>query len=211
MKRWLVPIAVGIVLLVAIAGAFVSFSPGGKAQVEAEAEIAELTATVNKFDKARQDAEAKAGQAAAAATKSDKARQDAEAKAIQAAAALTKSEQARQAAEAKAADAEKARQTAAARADDAERARQTAEANAAQVEENVPRTIRGFTLNRNMAANDAESSVGWAAGSFDLCQQMCERANTCNVFSYNRVTGFCYKYTAGNLVRSQNFDSGVRN
>jgi hypothetical protein len=122
-KRWLSPIAVGIVLLAAIAGAFVLFSPGRKADGEAGAKFAELTAIVTKSDKSRQDAEAKADQATEALTKSDKARQDAEAKATQTAAALAKSEQARQAAEAKAVDAEKARQAAASKADDADKAR----------------------------------------------------------------------------------------
>jgi hypothetical protein len=131
MKRWLAPIAVGIVLLGAVlGGTLVSLWLGRKSDSEAGTKVAELTATVTKSDKARQDAEAKADQATAALTKSDKARQDAEAKANQAAAALAKSEQARQAAEAKAADAEKGRQAAAAKADDADKARQAALARA---------------------------------------------------------------------------------
>jgi PAN domain len=155
-KRWLSPIAVGIVLLAAVlVGTLVFLWPGRKSDAEAETKVAELTATVTKSDKARQDVEAKVDQATAALTKSDKARQDAEAKADQATAALTKSdkarqdaeakatqttaamaksEQTRQAAEAKAAEAEKARQAAAARADDAEKARLAADAKAADAD-----------------------------------------------------------------------------
>jgi hypothetical protein len=183
-KRWLVPTAVGIALLAAVlGGTLVSLWPGKKS--EAETKVAELTATVTKSDKARQDAEAKANQAAAA---------------------LAKSEQARQAVEANAADAEKARQAAAARA---------APAMATQaVEANVPPTVTGslFTFNRDMDATGTAdpSNAIWAAGSFDDCQQSCERSNTCNVFSYSKATRLCYKYSAADLVQRLNFDSGVR-
>jgi hypothetical protein len=128
MKRWLAPIAVGIVLLAAIlGGTLVSLWQGRKADGGAEAEVAGLTATVNKFDKARQDAEANAAQTAAQLVKSEQARQAAEAKAADA-------EKARQAIQAKADDADKARLAAFARAEDADRARRAAEVTAADTD-----------------------------------------------------------------------------
>jgi hypothetical protein len=185
-KRWLSPIAVGIVLLAAVAGAFLSLSPGRKADGEAGARFAELTATVTKSDKARQDAEAKADQATAALTKSDKARQDAEAKATQTAAALAKSEQARQAAEAQAADAEKARQVATAKVADAEKARQTAETKAADAEK--ARQAASKTADDAEKARQAATAKAAEADKARLAAEVKATGTVTGLFTLRRNT-----------------------
>jgi hypothetical protein len=197
-KRWLGPIGVGIVLLAAVAGAFVLFSPGRKAQGEAEAEIAELTATVNKFDRARQDAEAKATQAAAA---------------------QAKSEQARQAAEAKAAVAEKARQGAASRADDAEKASADAEkARQAAVQALQTVSTGQFSIKKNMVVTQP-SFPGYISQEFKNsigdCELNCLQSSSnryCKAYSYGKASRICYTYSAfSDLVPNEAFDSGIRN
>ena len=226
-KRWLGPIAVGIVLLAAVAGAFVSLSPGRKADGEAGAKFAELTATVTKSDKARQDAEAKADQATAALTKSDKARQDAEAKADQATAALTKSDKARQDAEAKAtqtaaalAKSEQARQAAEAKADAADKARQAAEAKAATSVPSPPTVTSGASQNSQFSRRsnaEARGIPGYSSSygsiaSVENCEQPCARSNTCKAFTYGKQNRTCYLYTSSvDLVPNEDFDSGMRN
>jgi chromosome segregation ATPase len=116
-KRWLTPIAAGIMLFaVALGGTLVYLQASRTADSSAEANAAKT-----KSEKLREAAEAKVDQTTAALIKSEQAREAAEAKVDQTAAALAKSEQARQAAEAHAADAEQARRVAETRAYDAER------------------------------------------------------------------------------------------
>jgi hypothetical protein len=232
-KRWLSPIAAGLVLLAAVvAGALVSLSPGRKADGEAGAKFAELTAAVTKSDKARQDAEAKVTELTVALTKSDKARQDAETKADQATAALGKSEKARQDAEARAADAEKARQAAASRADDADKARQAAlaraddadrsrraaEAKIAQARQpEVASTsdTAGFSLKYNMQAEfsnvSSQIEQQYRSASTLECEKICANSYNCGMFSYYKPTGACWLYTSVAPLRpNPDVDSGVR-
>jgi hypothetical protein len=118
-KRWLNPIAVGIVLLAAVlGGTLASLFSSRPIDAPVEANAAQAATALAESEQLRQAAEAKADQIAADA---DKIRQTIEVKAAE-------TEKAGQAAEAHAADAEKARQTALARADNADRARLAAEA-----------------------------------------------------------------------------------
>ena len=216
-KRWLGPIAVGIVLLAAIAGAFVS-SPGRKSDSEVEAKFAGLTATVTKSDKARQDAEAKATQTAAALAKSEQARQAAEAKAADAekarqaaAARADDADKARQTAEAKAADADKARQAALAKANDADKARLAAEAKAAGTVTSGPASPSSqFTRRSNMEAKGDTAPLAWALiASIDVCEKYCTLTAGCNAFTYNKKSTLCFTYKNVDLVPNENYDSGV--
>jgi hypothetical protein len=217
-KRWLSPIAVGIVLLAAVAGAFVLLSPGRKADGEAEAKFAELTATVTKSDKARQDAEAKATQTAAALAKSEQARQAAEAKAADAekvrqaaAARADDADKARQTAEAKASDADKARQAVLAKANDADKARLAAEAKAAGTVTSGPASPSSqFTRRSNMEAKSNTAPLAWAlVASIDVCEKNCTLTAGCNAFAYNKQSTLCFTYKNVDLVPNENYDSGV--
>ena len=205
----------------------------------AEADKARQVAAAKAADaeKARQAAETKAAEATAAAAKSAQARQATEAQAADAerarqaaAAKAADAEKARQAAETKAADAEKARQAAEAKAAEATdattksaQARQAAEAQAVEAERarqaaepkatgSLVSPSGQFSRRSNMLANGIVASPYHAtvASTFD-CEQNCARSNTCKVYSYDKITGSCFMYSAADLSSNANYDSGVRN
>jgi hypothetical protein len=202
-----------------LGGTLVSLWPGKKSDAEAETKVAE----------------AKAVQAAAALTKSEQARQAAEAKAADAEKArqaiqakADDADKARLAAFARAEDADRARRAAEARAADSDKSRLAAEVKAAPFMAapsvaNDPRpttganpaaiATNGFTRRPNMEAKGKSTSPF----SYDsnivsaaVCEQICARSNSCNVYTYNKDKAWCFKYSAADLVPNDTYDSGIR-
>src|SRR5262249_50328596 len=153
-------------------------------------------------EKARQAATAKAAEA-------DKARQAAEAKAAEATDAAAKSAQARQAAEAK--------------ADAADKARQAAEARAATSVPSPPTVTSApvssggqFSRRSNAEGRGLQRSSPFLVDVASIvdCEQACARSNTCKVYTYAKIGGSCYMYSANtfsvdDLVPNALYDSGV--
>jgi hypothetical protein len=201
MKRWLAPIAVGIVLLTALlGGTLVSLWPSRKSDAQAETKVAELTATVTKSDKARQDAERRADQATAALGKSEQARQVAEAKADDA-------EKARQVAAAKADGADKSRLATEAKAVDADKARQAAEAKLAQADVQRVSALNGFNISFDTDV-DGQAIDSKGSDTMDQCLQRCASMTNCRVFTY--TPNLCWSYESGTFSRRLGFVSGRR-
>ena len=240
-KHWLNPM-VGLTVLVAAAvvGALLFWSPGPisgrKAEVIADSvDRARQAAEVQAADaeKARQAAETKAADAekarqtasktaddadkarqaaAAKAAEADKARQAAEAKAAEATDAAAKSAQARQAAEIHAAEADKARLAAEAKA----AAPVPSPPTAATVTSGLVSPSGQFLRRSNAEARGlkAASPFTAAADSIVDCEQACARSNTCKVYTYAKIGGSCYMFSANtfsvaDLVSNPIFDSGV--
>jgi hypothetical protein len=64
---------------------------------------------------------------------------------------------------------------------------------------------------------NTEASRGYPADfslsvrSMNECHQRCLQAPTCKIFTYNKKTGICYRYSRADLTHNADFDSGVRN
>jgi hypothetical protein len=163
-KRWLAPVAVGIVLLgVAVASVFVFVWMGMKFEgygtleqvQQSDQSLKAAEAKVADAEKARQAAETKAAQA-------EKARQAAEAKAAEAADAAAKSAQARQAAEAKAA------QTIATQA------------------------VDGFTISPDTDV-DGNAIEGRGSNTMDECLHRCAIMLPCRAFAFSGNACWLYE------------------
>jgi hypothetical protein len=206
-KRWLAPVAVGIVLLgVAVASLFVFVWMGMKfegygtleqvqqfdqslkaaAAKAAEADKARQAAEAKAADaeKARQATQAKADQATAALSRSDKARQDAEAKVTELTAALAKSDKARQDAETR------ADQTTTALSK-SEKAGQDASASGPSGSE--------FHINYKTEAK-GDFIARQETFTMEECQQLCAKTSNCRMFTFDippspRATAACLLYS----------------
>jgi hypothetical protein len=72
-------------------------------------------------------------------------------------------------------------------------------------------TTGQFSRRSNMEANGTVASPYQAtvASAFD-CEQTCSRSDTCKVYSYYKLTGACFMFSAANLSSNTTYDSGVR-
>jgi PAN domain len=69
-----------------------------------------------------------------------------------------------------------------------------------------------FTLKGNTEASRGyPADISLSVGTMDECQQRCLEAPTCKIFTYNRKTGICYRYSRAEFTPNADFESGERN
>jgi TPR repeat protein len=67
-----------------------------------------------------------------------------------------------------------------------------------------------FSRRSNMEAKrDIGPLAAASVASVDVCEQNCTRATGCNVFTYNKKSGYCFTYRDADLVTNEDYDSGV--
>jgi hypothetical protein len=68
-----------------------------------------------------------------------------------------------------------------------------------------------FTLRTNTEATGYPPEYSsWYAASIATCEERCTREPRCKIFSYNKISGMCFRYAKADFKSNEKFDTGVR-